>query len=60
MSDTNVCCACRFSKDRFRDSCYCVQYGMIIGYGKKTCKGYKPMTRKDMEAQKHEQTNNHR
>lgn len=56
----NVCKECRFAKDRFRESCYCVQYGYIVTYGKTSCKGYKPLRKKDMEAMKNEQVNNHR
>ena len=43
----NLCKGCQHSKDRYKESCYCVQYGIIISYGKKACKGYK--AKKKME-----------
>ena len=43
----NICKSCRYSKDHFRESCYCVQYGFIVTYGKEKCKGYKPLTKKE-------------
>ena len=45
----NLCKGCQHSKDRFRENCYCVQYGIIISYGKKACKGYKPMRKTEVE-----------
>ena len=36
-----LCPSCKFAKDRFRESCYCVKYGIVIGYSKKECRGYK-------------------
>ena len=36
----NICQSCRNAKDKFRESCYCVQYGIIVTYGKTKCKGY--------------------
>jgi hypothetical protein len=35
-----LCKECRHGKDRFRESCYCVKYGIMIGYGKRECEGY--------------------
>ena len=35
-----ICMKCRFARDRFRESCYCTKYGIIIGYSKKECRGY--------------------
>ena len=36
----NICNICRYAKDRFRESCYCTMYGIIISFGKVKCKGY--------------------
>ena len=60
ICDVNICKICRNAKDRFRESCYCVQYGIIVTYGKSKCKGYKPMTKKEMEELNREQTDNNR
>ena len=35
-----VCAHCAYGKQRCRESCYCVKYGIIIGYSKTTCRGY--------------------
>lgn len=57
----NLCKGCRFAKDRFRESCFCVQYGIIITYGKKTCKGYKPLRKQDIKgANENEQADYYR
>ena len=37
---TKLCADCAHGRQRFRDCCYCVKYGIIIGYGKKECRGY--------------------
>lgn len=34
------CKGCAYARDRFGDSCFCVLYGIIIGYGKGACKGF--------------------
>ena len=36
-----ACLDCEYAKQKFRESCYCTQYGIIIGYSKRECKGYK-------------------
>ena len=35
-----VCKECTHARDRHGDSCYCVLYGIIIGYGKEKCRGF--------------------
>lgn len=35
-----VCVKCEHAKQKHNDSCYCVKYGIIIGYGKVSCDGY--------------------
>ena len=45
----NLCKGCEYAKDRFRDSCYCVMYGIIITYGKEKCKGYEPVKKQEEE-----------
>ena len=37
----SVCASCAHARQKFRESCYCVQYGITIGYGKIDCKGWK-------------------
>ena len=36
-----VCLSCKYAKNRFRESSFCVLYGYIIGYPKIDCRGYK-------------------
>ena len=36
-----VCLDCEYAKQKFRESCYCTRYGIIIGYSKMECTGYK-------------------
>ena len=36
-----VCKKCAHGKSRTRDSCYCTLYGIIIGYSKIRCDGFK-------------------
>ena len=36
----NLCNTCKCAKDKFRESCYCTKYGIIITYGKAECRGY--------------------
>ena len=35
-----ICMECAHGRQRFNDSCYCVKYGIIIGYSKTSCRGY--------------------
>ena len=35
-----ACVDCEFARNKFRDSCYCVKYGITIGYHKVSCGGY--------------------
>lgn len=35
-----VCKSCEFAKEKFANSCYCIKYGIIIGYSKEQCRGY--------------------
>lgn len=35
-----VCLSCEHAKQKHRESCYCVKYGMIIGYSKTECRGF--------------------
>lgn len=37
---TEVCRTCRNAKDQFGKSCYCIKYGIIIGYSKVQCDGF--------------------
>ena len=34
------CSRCAYGKQRCGESCYCVLYGIIIGYPKKDCRGF--------------------
>lgn len=38
--DGNICKTCANAKDRFRESCFCTEYGIMIAYGKRDCNGY--------------------
>lgn len=49
IKDSNICKTCQHSKDRFKESCYCTMYGIIVAYGKSKCKGYEPCHKKDEE-----------
>lgn len=44
-----VCKDCEYSKDRFKESCYCTKYGIIIGFSKEYCVSYKPERGKGVE-----------
>ena len=35
-----ICKTCRNARDQFGRSCYCIRYGIIIGYSKIKCDGY--------------------
>ena len=47
IRDSNICKVCSHSKDRFKESCYCTMYGIIVTYGKSKCKGYDPFRKDD-------------
>ena len=49
IKESNICKACSHSKDRFKESCYCTMYGIIVTYGKSKCKGYDPFRKDDKE-----------
>lgn len=50
IKENNVCRMCRHEKDRFKDACFCTQYGIIVSYGKTACKAYKPKQKKEVTA----------
>lgn len=35
-----ICKTCRNARDQFGRSCYCIKYGIIIGYSKTKCDGF--------------------
>ena len=35
-----ICRECKNARDRYGGSCYCVKYGIIIGYSKRECRGF--------------------
>lgn len=35
-----ICEHCKNAKDKRGAACYCVQYGIIIGYPKDSCRGF--------------------
>ena len=35
-----VCPKCEHAKKKSGESCYCVKYGIIIGYSKTSCRGF--------------------
>ena len=41
ITPDGCCMNCEWAKSKFRESCYCVKYGIVIGYTKITCKGWK-------------------
>lgn len=45
-----LCLSCEWAKSNFRESCYCIKYGYIIGYPKMDCKAYV-----NSEGRQHEQ-----
>ena len=53
-----VCRTCGHAKDKGWNSCYCVKYGMIIGYGKIYCVSYEP-EREGAEDEQNLQTDQH-
>lgn len=40
METTEDCRGCKWAKDKWHDSCYCVYYGYIRPKPKKDCWGY--------------------
>lgn len=49
----NICKYCQHSKDRFRESCYCIMYGIIVTYGKQKCRGFQQIGKEEKECQEH-------
>ena len=47
INRSNICKTCRNAKDKYKEACFCTQYGIIIGYGKEKCKGYKSYPKKE-------------
>ena len=43
----NICNSCKWSKDRFRESCYCTMFGIIISYGRADCRGYEQIQKQE-------------
>jgi hypothetical protein len=39
--EDGVCLNCHWARQKFRESCFCVKYGITIGYSKISCKGWK-------------------
>lgn len=35
-----LCPKCEHARQKFRESCFCTQYGIIIGYSKTICGGF--------------------
>lgn len=35
-----ICPKCEHAKKKSGESCYCVKYGIIIGYSKTSCRGF--------------------
>lgn len=40
MAKKAVCLECEHARQKFKESCYCVKYGIIIGYSKTECRGF--------------------
>ena len=38
--DKGICAGCKNAKDKRGAACYCIKYGIIIGYPKKGCMGF--------------------
>jgi hypothetical protein len=38
--EDGCCLSCKYAKQRFKESCYCVKYGITIGYSKDSCRGW--------------------
>ena len=41
MPTNEICRVCVHSNNIGRDGCYCILYGIIIGYSKHECRGFK-------------------
>lgn len=37
--EQGVCTGCKWSKDHAQGACYCIKYGIVIGYPKADCRG---------------------
>lgn len=55
----NLCKGCRWAKDKFGESCYCVYYGYIVHRGKENCWGNE-ITLEEQRSAENEQADNHR
>lgn len=44
-----VCRDCRYAKDKAGVACYCVKYGIIIGYSKTYCISHETERGQDVE-----------
>lgn len=49
----NVCRSCKYAKEKGWNTCYCVKYGMIIGFSKTHCVSHEYAT-EDQEGEKDE------
>ena len=49
----DVCRTCKYAKDKGHNSCYCVKYGIIIGYSKTHCVSHE-FAKEDQEGEKDE------
>lgn len=47
---TQICTECANARQKFQESCFCVKYGIIIGYSKTNCPGFDPEEDHDDEA----------
>ena len=47
-----ICRKCEHGKRKTRDSCYCVKYGITIGYSKVSCDGYKEEKNEQIQCDK--------
>ena len=53
---TQICTECANARQKFQESCFCVKYGIIIGYSKTNCPGFDP----EESEEEHEHSYNHR
>ena len=49
IEDSNICKTCQHSKNRFKESCYCTMYGIIVTYGKRKCKDYEQIRKQESD-----------
>lgn len=49
----NLCKDCKWAKDPWHESCFCVYYGFIVYRGKSDCWGYE-ISGKEKEKESHE------